>query len=127
MDSNLQDEYLQSFRQRTGKFRGDTLKSRVSNLASRWSKVASDCDSSDDNSRYRQQYGETHTWWYNEALRDLLEENDSFILSSLQKSLVSAKSAYLVDAANLSEKAGVVDAMGYIIAELESILTETEE
>jgi hypothetical protein len=123
---NILDEYLEKARQRAGKFRGEDLQGRASSLVSRWNKVISDCDSSEDDSDYRRQYRETHAK-YVKGLIILSDSHRADVVEALACRLAMAHDSYFIEKIKYPEDSGIMDATVYIIAELESILISNTE
>jgi hypothetical protein len=121
---NSYEEFMYSFRERTGNFSGDTVEAKTKNLISRWSKVIEDCKNSSDSSIYRKKFREVHAE-YIEGMDDLIGKNEQFIISNLQSKKDKLKNFYLLSktgSPDLCDGSGTLDAIGYIIAEIESIL-----
>lgn len=120
---------MQSFRDRTGKFRGDTFEERVLSLIARWSKVINDCKSSKDDSKYRQEYREVHEE-YLEGMGQLIGQDETFIRNHLRFKKAKAENKYFssqIGSLSPEDSNGTLDAIGYIIAEIESILEQDME
>lgn len=111
----MTEQDLEFFREKT-KLKG-TFEQALTGLISRWKKVIDDCDPSQDKSSYRYAYRSHHI-----MSLEWLEENKESISSDAEivtDYINRTKEFCFVHAFPIS--AGMNDAYGYIIAELEAL------
>lgn len=116
------DTNLQSFRNKA-KMRGEDLPSKLKFARARWHKCAEDCLNSEDTSEYREQFGRAH-----QALVDII---DQWSESTLGNEVLISRLTYLRDSYlaglkvavnDYNKHRGLIDAMYYLVAELEAVI-----
>jgi hypothetical protein len=115
------EDYLDSFRQNSGRIRGEGISGQIETLLARWQKVVGDCE--DDSSEYRQQYASIHKQYVDWIL--YIQGRDSGMPGlygiGIQDARATFDSAWSRIEEGDSSLAGVLDASAHILVELEKV------
>lgn len=121
-ESDLIVEALKPFRSRAV-IRGNDFRSKMDFALSRWSKCAIDCRNSKDQSEYIKNFGNSHqnlvdtieSWGF----ENLTDEQINYRLTFVRDSYLAALRAFIK---NVKLNKGLMDAIYYLVAEIEVIL-----
>lgn len=117
MDDNAVESTLSFFKSKS-QVKGLNAYEKLKALSQRWHKVIEDCEKSNDNSKYRHDFKEAHKLplaIINNSLKELNPESEDQAKMVVQ----NLRSRFLFSLANF-QSLGAIDALGFIISELES-------
>lgn len=126
MEESDFEQYLNSFFERIGRFRGSNLRERLENVSERWRKVVDDSGSQlaegHDLSDYRRDFGKIHQSSYL-ILQQHLSDESIDLEDKVERLILESRARFLEP----TTEDGSRDALGFIIAEISVILKESKE